>query len=190
MIESRVEALLRSEVIEPLSEQVRTAHKQQLRAMMAADAVSSPTAVPTARRAGRWWRRGGAGLLAAGLIVAGAGAATAYLTHAQPDDPAVVRCFSVAAPPFTGDAPGSYDASLGAEDGSLGQSAAVAIELCGYGWAEGRLPWPESKPPGYVNPEPQTVPELQACILPDGIVGVFPGGDLTCSRLGLPRSSA
>lgn len=190
MIESQVEALLRADVIEPLSEPVRTAHKQQLRAMIAADAVGATTTVRTTRRSGRWWRRGGIGVLAGGLVLAGAGAATAYLTHAQPDDPAVVRCFSVAAPPFTGDAPGSYDASIGSEDGSLGQSAALAIELCGYGWAEGRLPWPESKPPGYINPEPQAVPELQACILPDGIVGVFPGDDQTCTRLGLPRSSA
>ena len=40
------------------------------------------------------------------------------------------------------------------------------------------------------NPDPQPVPELQACILPDGIVGVFPGDDRTCTQLGLPGSAA
>jgi hypothetical protein len=138
----------------------------------------------------RRWRRGGITLLAGGLVLAGAGAATAFLTRAQPDDPEIVRCFSMAAPPFTSGAPGSYDASYGPGDGTLDQSAALAIELCGYGWAEGRLPWPETKPPGYTNPDPQPVPELQACILPDGIVGVFPGDERICTQLGLPGSAA
>jgi hypothetical protein len=187
MNESRVEALLRNDPIPGLSAEVRAAHKQALRATIAADPATTPAPEPGRRRR---WRRGGITLLAGGLVLAGAGAATAFLTRAQPDDPEMVRCFTVAAPPFTSGAPGSYDVSYGPGDGSLDQSAAVAIELCGYGWAEGRLPWPETKPPGYTNPEPQPVPDLQACILPDGIVGVFPGDDRTCTQLGLPGSAA
>jgi hypothetical protein len=190
MSESRVEALLRTEPIPGMPEDVRAAHKQALRAQIAADSATSTTPAPRAARPRRRWRRGGITLLAGGLLLAGAGAATAFLTRAQPDDPEIVRCFSIAAPPFTSGAPGSYDASYGPGDGTLDQSAALAMELCGYGWAEGRLPWPETKPPGYTNPEPQPVPELQACILPDGIVGVFPGDEGTCTQLGLPGSAA
>ena len=190
MTEPRVEALLRNEPIPGLPEQVRAAHKQALRDLVAADPATTTTATPPVTRPRRRWRRGGITLLAGGLVLAGAGAATAFLTRAQPDDPEIVRCFSVAAPPFTSGAPGSYDASYGPGDGTLDQSAALAIELCGYGWAEGRLPWPETKHPGYTNPQPQPVPELQACILPDGIVGVFPGDERTCTQLGLPGSAA
>lgn len=189
MNESRVEALLRNEPIPGLPEQVRVAHKQALRAAIAADPATPPTTAPAPGRHRRW-RRGGIALLAGGLVLAGAGAATAFLTRAQPNDPQVVRCFSIAAPPFTSGAPGSYDVSYGPGDGTLDQSAAVAIELCGFGWAEGRLPWPETKTPGYTSPEPQPVPGLQACILPEGIVGVFPGDERTCTGLGLPGSAA
>ena len=144
MNESRVEALLRNETVPGLPEEVRLAHKQALRAAIAADPATTPAPAPDRRR---WWRRGGITLLAGGLVLAGAGAATAFLTRAQPEDPEIVRCFTVAAPPFTSGAPGSYDASYGPGDGTLDKSAALAIELCGYGWAEGRLPSPESHTP-------------------------------------------
>ena len=124
MNESRLEALLRADPIPGLSVEVRAAHKRALRALVAADPATSPTPVPGRPR--RRWRRGGITLLAGGLVLAGAGAATAFLTRAQPDDPQVVRCFSIASPPFTGGAPGSYDASYGPGDGTLGQSASVA----------------------------------------------------------------
>ena len=190
MTEPRVEALLRNEPIPGLPERVRVAHKRALRDLVASDPASPTTATPPVARPRRRWRRGGITLLAGGLVLAGAGAATAFLTRAQPDDPEIVRCFSVAAPSFTSGAPGSYDVSYGPGDGTLDQSAKLAIELCGYGWAEGRLPWPETKDPGYTNPDPQRVPELQACILPEGIVGVFPGDERTCTQLGLPGSAA
>ena len=53
-----------------------------------------------------------------------------------------------------------------------------------------RHPGGRCKDPGHTNPEPQPVPELQACILPDGIVGVLPGDERTCTQLGLPGSAA
>ena len=189
MTEPRVEALLRTEPIPPLPERVRIAHKQGLRALVAADPAFATMPVAAPGRALRRWRRAGIALLAGGLVLAGAGAATAFLTRAQPDDAEVVRCFSVAAAPFISGAPGSYDASYGPGDGTVDQSAARAIELCGSGWADGRLPWPETKPPDHANPGPQPVPGLQACILPDGIVGVFPGDQHICARLGLPASA-
>lgn len=189
MNEPRVEALLRSDPITPMSEDQRASHKQALRALVAADSASAPSPDRLTRPRARG-RRAGIALVAGGLVLAGAGSATAFLTRAVPEEPRVVRCFSVAAPPFTFGAPGSYDASYNPGDDTLEQSAAYAIELCGYGWAEGRLPWPESKPPGYANPQPQPVPELQACVLPEGIVGVVPGDSGTCLRLGLPESAA
>ncbi len=159
MSEPRVEALLRHEPLPGLPEEVRAAHKQALRAQIAAD----PATAATPRRR---WRRGGITLLAGGLLLAGAGAATAFLTRAQPDDPEIVRCFSIAAPPFTSGAPGSYDASYGPGDGTLDQSAALAIELCGYGWAEGRLPWPETKPPATPTPTPNPYPNCRPASCP------------------------
>ncbi len=191
MTEPRVESLLRSAAISPLSEHQRVAHKQALRALVGADPdrASSLSKPQPVRPLGRW-RRAGIVLVSGGLVLAGAGTATGFLTRAEPEERRVVRCFSVAAPPFTLGAPGSYDISYSDADDSVEQTAAYAIELCGAGWEEGSMPWPETKPPGYVSPEPQPVPELQACILPEGIVGVFPGDPGTCLRLGLPTSAA
>ena len=171
MNESRVEALLRNETIPGLPEEVRLAHKQALRAAIAADPATTPAPAPDRRR---WWRRGGITLLAGGLVLAGAGAATAFLTRAQPEDPEIVRCFTVAAPPFTSGAPGSYDASYGPGDGTLDKSAALAIELCGYGWAEGRLPSPESQPPATPIPNPSRCPNCRPASCPTASSGCSP----------------
>ena len=183
-----VERLLRDHPPAALPDDLRDAHRRQLRALVAAEPVPATTTFERRRR--RRWRSGGTVVLIGGLVIASGGAVAAFVMRALPDDPTLVRCFSVAAPPFATGAPGTIDASL-AEDDSLVQSAARAIELCGYYWADGALPWPETKgptdsPPGGSNP----VPDLQACILPDGIVGVFPGDDQTCTALGLPSSSA
>ena len=180
-----VEQLLRDHPPTPPDEPTRAAHKQRLRTLMTAE----PATVSSPRRHRRW-RGLGIGVLAGGLILGGAGAATAFLTWAQPDDPQIVRCFSVATAPFASGAPGSYEAGYGSPDGTLDTSAARAIELCGALWSEGRLPWPETKGPGYTANTPQPIPDLRACILPDGVVGVLPGGPDTCRALGLPTSAA
>ena len=186
---STVERLLRDHQPAPLSESIRAEHKRELLAMIAAEPLTAP-ATSEHRRRRLPWRRPGTWVLAGGLVLGSAGAVTAFVTRAQPDEVNMVRCFSVAAPPFTEGAPGTYDASYGEAD-SLAQSAARAIELCGYGWADGSLPWPETvgptdNPPGGEHP----VPPLQACVLPDGVVGVFPGDATTCAHLGLPESAA
>jgi hypothetical protein len=98
----------------------------------------------------------------------------------------MVRCFSEASGPFTTGAPGTSEASTG-----LGhQSAAAAIELCGHAWADGWLSFPELKDQNHPPQGNQPIPQLQACVLPDGYVGVFPGGPNTCTDLGLPKSLA
>ncbi len=120
MSEPRVEALLRHEPLPGLPEEVRAAHKQALRAQIAADPATAATPAPRPARPRRRWRRGGITLLAGGLLLAGAGAATAFLT----------------------------------------------IELCGYGWAEGRLPWPETKPPATPTPTPNPYPNCRPASCP------------------------
>ena len=174
---------MRNDPIPGLSAEVRAAHKQALRAAIAADPATTPAPEPGRRR---WWRRGGITLLAGGLVLAGAGAATAFLTRAQPDDPEIVRCFSIAAPPFTSGALGSYDASYGPGDGTLEQSAAVATELCGFGWAEERLPWPEMKSPATPVPNPSRCPNCRPASCPMASSGSFPGTHAPASNSACP----
>ena len=190
MTEPRVEALLRNEPIPGLPEEVRVAAGRRCGPWSLTTPPLPTAPTPLAARPSTAGAAAGSPCSPEGWSWPAPGRPPRSWPRAQPDDPEIVRCFSVAAPPFTSGAPGSYDASYGPGDGTLDQSAALAIELCGYGWAEGRLPWPETKPPGYTNPQPQPVPELQACILPDGIVGVFPGDERTCTQLGLPGSAA
>ena len=102
----------------------------------------------------------------------------------------MVRCFSTAEPPFTSGAPGTVEVGYGSTSGTVEESAAKAVELCGLAWAEGTLPLQSSSGAEGASATPAPVPELHACVLPDGYVGVFPGGPTVCIELGLASSTA
>lgn len=181
-----VEHLLAADTPPPLSQAVQAAHKAHLRAVIAAD-LAAPGPRPTGRHA-RGIRRWVAALVGAASLIATGGVAVAFLPHAQPQQYDLVRCFSNARPPFT-ESPDNSSATL-TQGGTLQDTAHEAINLCAQAWADGWLPDPSTKDPDTPPPGNQPVPELQACVLPDGVVGVFPGDPSVCLRLGLPASLA
>jgi hypothetical protein len=68
-----------------------------------------------------------------------------------------------------------------------GNAAGRGLEICAKYWQSGALQTgrpvdPQLLPTGGNHP----VPDLVACVLPDGRVGIFPGTAPDCGRLGLP----
>jgi hypothetical protein len=121
-------------------------------------------------------------VLAAGFAVAGlatTGAATYVAFREAPDQ--FVHCYSELSRDFSIGFPG-VDVAFAAPDGERPDPVAQCAQV----WRDGGLRQGESGPqvpdPGARLP----VPELSACVLPDGSAAVFPG-DAACARLGLPR---
>jgi hypothetical protein len=147
----------------------------------------------TGRRAGRRGRLVAA--VVAGVVLAGTGGglAAAFLSRSAPSDEGMVRCFAVATPSFQ-DGSLFLDAGYASGPGDGPASAArAAIDVCGALWANGDLlaapPYKPAVPPEPGQAPALPVPELNACVLPEGYVGVFPGPEGTCAALGLPESS-
>lgn len=142
-----------------------------------------------ASRRRRWQRP-----LVAGLATAVAGTAVAagsYVAFRQPTEFRYAQCYSS----VTADT--DYRTTLGIAkaqraDANTPEPAEVenAIGSCGNLWSQGvlRKDVPMSVAP---TPIPGTapVPRLVTCTLPDGAVGVYPGDESTCRRLGLPSAS-
>ncbi|MCU1492151.1 MAG: hypothetical protein JWM85_3556 [Acidimicrobiaceae bacterium] len=109
-----------------------------------------------------WWRRRGLLLPAAGAVVLAAGGGGYVAAVQQPSQAITVSCFA-------GPSLSSYQAAaqLGSSSDPLAGCAALA--------SSGALGAPSNSP-------------LVACILPSGGIGVFPGDDVLCTRLDLPRA--
>jgi hypothetical protein len=134
------------------------------------------------RRGVRWTRRRVAVVAgAAALVVVGGGTAVAMLSFERAPVRSVAHCFPFVTSDFTNPALGPDVAFSG------GDTAAAAIDACTAEWATGALV-PTPPYAGSPGPSTQPVPPLVACVLPSGVVGVFPGPAQTCTRLGLPRS--
>lgn len=123
---------------------------------------------------------------AAGLVLTG-GAAVAYVAFAPATDQGIVRCFTLPEVGTDDDYYGS-DAALASptQDGPIPITDAVA--LCADGWRQGALRYGVANAQGPDQGSPRTlfpVPELTACVLDNGIAGVFPADAGICSRLGL-----
>ena len=120
------------------------------------------------------------------LMLGGAGLAAAYVAHQAPTQTAVVRCFARVTTDYASTSL-ALDVGAAVSPSGAGPVASdVATSLCGAEWAQGSLsetqPYVRSAAPtGLAYP----VPGLAACVLPDGGVGVFPGGSRTCESLGL-----
>ena len=107
-------------------------------------------------------------------------------THDRPDVTNVIRCFAIPTTSYD-DLTLGVDASYYATpSGGTARTAAMALDVCGSMWARGEL---SQRAPYITNTLDETsshpVPELQACVLPAGNVGVFPGAT-ACDHLGLP----
>jgi hypothetical protein len=196
-----------------LPEQTRAAHRALLRAEVRAsvpaltqslDTAADGTAAPDPglltglRSAGRGRgprnRRRGVVIVVAALTVtlAGGGLAAAYLARATPSEEVFVRCFAVASTSFD-DPLLSFDVAQAdpVDPGAVEQSTAqVATEVCAGVWFRGELSTTEPHIPAVPSGGGSPVPPLQACVLPAGFVGVFPGPAGTCAALGLPESDA
>jgi hypothetical protein len=103
----------------------------------------------------RRWR---VGRLGVAVAVGATAAAAAFVSTREPVHTVSVGCYS--------------DASLDADTAVVALDGRAPTEACAAAWQEGA-----------VGDGP--VPELQACTLPSGGIGVFPGGaPAVCQRLG------
>jgi hypothetical protein len=182
-----------------LSDEAKARHLQILAAEQAAT-LTIPT-VDGARRRRRGWIGATAGIA---VLVVGAGTAAAWVGRAEPTVRDTARCFAIATTEFD-----DFDASDGAffdvtylsdpvpgvEGNPSDQTAEHALEVCAHTWRIGGIaatkPYHRDLDPWYVDfegPEPATypVPNLVACVIPTGQVGVFP--DTDCADLGLPEA--
>jgi hypothetical protein len=180
-----------------LSAEAKARHLQILAAEQAAIAASPIRNGGHGRRRG--WITATAGIA---VVVVGVGTAAAWVGRAEPTVRDTARCFAIATTEFD-----DFDASDGAffdltylsdpvpgvEGNSTDQTAEHALEVCAMSWRIGGIaatkPYQRDLDPWYVNfegPEPATypVPNLVACVIPTGHVGVFP--DTDCAALGLP----
>lgn len=132
-------------------------------------------------RPGRIRRWGSRPLALVGVAVAACAAATAaaiYTAWAPATLSNEVRCYAVASLEHGDSFPGTTTTQ--AENATTGEisSGISAVEQCASLWRQ-----------GFVVEGASSVPNLVACVLPEGAAAVFPGEDDTCRRLGLPRLS-
>lgn len=206
--ENEVERLLTSGEAPAVSPQQAALDRARLIAAVQADvpvpavagddpSTAGEPAAAKSRRTGRRPGRRGRLVVAvvAGVVLAGTGGglAAAFLSRSAPSDEGMVRCFAVATPSFE-DESLFVDAGFASGPGEGPASAAqAAVDVCGVLWANGDLlaapPYKPAVPPEPGQAPALPVPELNACVLPEGYVGVFPGPDGTCAALGLPESS-
>ena len=180
-----------------LSSEAKARHLQ----ILAAEQVATPTppSLDSPRRRRRGWIGATAGIA---IVAVGVGTAAAWVGRAEPTVRDSARCFAIATNEFDDfDASGEAflditylsDPVPGLEGNPSDQTAEHALEVCAHTWRIGGIaatkPYQRDLDPWYVDfegPEPATypVPDLVACVLPDGQVGVFP--DTDCAALGLP----
>lgn len=141
------------------------------------------------RKAPRRWRKWAIVMtVAVGFSGVGLGTAAAFGLFSSPTDRRIANCYTTA---DLHDPTNREDFSVATspnEDPTLHDAAASALDICAGGWQQGRFSTTDPmisldpKPPPWNYP----IPRLVACVLPSGAVGVFPGDDTTCTRLGLP----
>ncbi len=136
------------------------------------------------------WRSKFSLLALAGTLVVGTGVATAVVRRGEVTDTSVARCYSQAIRDDGKDFPGGSVVMVDPFDPKRPENrpgpsgAAEAIGLCSAWWRDGL----DKRVPGqpFVLPtEPQPVPALVVCVLPNGQAAVYPGDSQTCAQLEL-----
>lgn len=139
------------------------------------------------RRVARWAVPGAVAL----CTLSGGVAVAAYVVSQPATVREQVRCYTEA------DARGHHQDVVGAVvEGKPADVADEAVALCSQLWGLGALtagPAAAQTPPEGHDPKSgragieRAVPPLTACVVGDGVAGVFPGGPDLCGRLGLPE---
>ncbi|WP_129668125.1 hypothetical protein [Phytoactinopolyspora endophytica] len=128
---------------------------------------------------------------AATVLALGTAAAATYIDskHVPPSDQ--LRCYSKAELGRGDDFPGvtmGRATTPGTEEEAVFENA---IDGCATAWRTGMLVEGADEPADLGDSDPNEnnfpVPRLAACVLKDGVIGVFPGGSSTCRTLGLPE---
>jgi len=172
---------------------VRERHLALLREVIGADIEAASPAAPATRtllrrpRAHRPYRSPSrrrrvvlAVVVATAIVVSGTAAAT--IAWVRANDRTKIHCYPILTQDFDNPALGGDAVSITSD------TVAHAIDICRSEWEQGYL---TSTPPYIDNgtPVPTTAPPLIACVLPSGVVGVFPARNHeTCQSLGLPSS--
>ena len=190
----------------PANPDALRAARTQLDAAIAAEPSPRTAATPEApaRSSGRR-RQGWIGATAGiAVLVAGVGTAAAWVGRVEPTVRDTARCFAIATTEFgeLGRSGEAYaDLTVTVIDSDTGeivdrdQTPEHAIEGCAKMWQTARIagtqPYQRVESPwgvGFAGPPPPIypVPDLVACVLPTGQVGVFP--DTDCAGLGLPEA--
>lgn len=126
-------------------------------------------------------------VVVAGVVVLGsAGTAVAVqLTSTEVVDRSAARCYTSASKNFGDDFPGTTIATASTSSASSA-GVADALSTCSDLWAQGYLTLGSARVNTTEPTDIPPVPQLAACVLPNGQAGVFPGDPSTCQSLGLP----
>lgn len=132
----------------------------------------------------RWRRRGVViGAIATGVVGGGLATAAVVLPPTTPTNVIEGRCYSVASQDVGPDFPGASVQHGHSSQGPTPPFVATLLEDCAVEWRMGffRVGSPGLHPQA---PDALRVPELTACVLPNGDAAVFPGPASTCAHLG------
>jgi len=175
-----IEEVLRGLPTPSLSSDARQRHLAMLAELASA---------PSPRRRWSRWRKftiTGLSVLLAGGIGVGAAAALGVFSEPPPDR-STAHCFTT---DDLHDRTNHEDFMVANKGSAIRETdaASKAMEICAGGWQQGR--YSATDPKILLDPKPgpanSPVPPLVACVLRNGQVGVFPGDEQTCHKLGLP----
>lgn len=170
-----------------ISDAAADRHRQQLQDLV--DATSrTPARPPVPRRRLRMISTITAGVITTAAI--GVGTAAAFGVFSTPPTLRdIAHCYTT----VDLDDPDNHNDFAVALDfdhpNPTADAAALALEICTGGWAQGRF---SDTDPKIIDPQSTRtdypVPPLTACVLDDGSVAVFPGGEQVCTDLGIPNA--
>ena len=139
---------------------------------------------PGVRARGRWILVVCLACAISGIGV-GTAAALGWLS-APPSDRRIAHCYTTAA---LGDPSNVLDVSVAANGANptIPDAARTAMDICSGAWLQGRLS--ATDPKVSLDPQPppwdRPIPQLVACVLASGELGILPGQESTCNQLGL-----
>lgn len=175
-----------------LSDEAKARHRDMLLNLPdGVKSVSTTPGVPDALTVRRSARRKGliVAVTAVALTVGGLGTAAALGVFSEkPTDRSIAYCHA------TADVDGphaQFSVAGSADDARPGDSAVAALSICKKEWGTGAVRGQEPYLVRDVDlnlPPTFPVPELMACVLPQGQVAVMPGGATVCAQLGLANA--